>query len=312
MIARKNIIKDLFRLLFWYPIRWLILPLPFSALYHIGGLLGEIDYIVSGRKRIQRMSRNISEALGINRRTAKQIVRKNLRNHLRNVLELIKYPQLNRSNITSIVRYNGINYLNSAMKKGKGAILLTAHFGAKQLLQIALGLQEYPLNQVNFHLDGNDLSFIQKQISQRQRINIEKKLPCNFIPSKRFMRPVFECLKRNEVLIIAGDGIGLRKHMDMTYSPFEFLGKMMLFPTNAAILAKRTGAALIPVFVVREKIKHKIIFESPLNYNSEEDMESIKKYVQLLEKYIREHPYLWEFWEEFDEDNLLISFKTRI
>ena len=252
------------------------------------------------------MCKNVSEALGVNQKNTKQVVRKSLQNHLRNMLELIKYPQLNRQNIDSLVQYEGIDYLNTALKKGTGVILMTAHFGTKQFLQIALGLRGYPLNQVNYHMSGEELSYIQKRISQHQRINIEKKLPLNFISAKGFMRPVFNCLKKNEVLIIAGDGIGLKKHMDMTYSLFDFLGKKMFFPTNAAALAERTGSMIIPVFVIREKNKHRIKFMPSLKCYNGNIAECIEEYVQLLEKHVREDPSLWEFWEEFDEDNLLI------
>ena len=307
MIAHKNIFKDLCRLILWYPIRWIVLILPFTSVYWIGGVMGYIDYFISGRKRVQKMRMNVSDALGINGEKAKTIVRKNLQNHLRNMIELIKYPKLNRQNIVSLVQYEGIDYLNNALEKEKGVILLTAHFGAKQFLQVALGLQGYPLHQINFHMGAEELSFIQRQISQRQRINIERQLPLNFIPAKGFMRPVFKCLKKNEVLIIAGDGIGLKRHMDLTYSPFDFLGKKMFFPTNAAVLAERTGAIIVPVFVIRDKTRHRIVFEPPLECGTREHIEVIKDFILLLEKYIHRYPFFWEFWEEFDEDNLLMS-----
>jgi lauroyl/myristoyl acyltransferase len=307
MIADKNIVKDISRLLFWYPLRWLSMPLPFKAGYVIGGIIGNVDYYFSGRKRIRKMCRNVSEALSVDQKNARQIVRQNLRNHLRNMLELIKYPQLNRQNIPSLVQYEGIVYLNSALEEGNGIILMTAHFGAKQFLQVALGLQGYALNQINFHMNEEELTFIQRRISQSQRISIEKQLPLHFIPAKGFMRPVFKCLKKNEVLIIAGDGIGLKKHMDMTYAPFQFLGKNMLFPTNAAVLAERTGALIVPVFVIREGARHRIVFEPPLKCGTSTHFEVIKEFVLLLEKYIHKYPSLWEFWEEFDEENLLMT-----
>lgn len=305
MIVHKNIFKDLCRLLFWYPFRWLVLPLPFVVVYWMGGVMGYVGYYLFGRKRVRRMCINLSEGLGINAEKAKNIVRKNLQNHLRDMLELMKYPQLNRKRIASLVHYDGIDYLNTALKKGKGVILLTAHFGAKQFLQVALGLEGYPLNQINFHMNGEELSYVQKQVSQRQRINIEKQLPLTFIPAKGFMRPVFNCLQKNEVLIIAGDGIGLKRHMDVSYSPFDFLGKKMLFPVNAVDLAKRTGALIMPVFVIREKTNHRIVFEPPLNSCAGGQNEAVQEYVSKLEKYVRRYPFLWGFWEEFDQDNLL-------
>jgi KDO2-lipid IV(A) lauroyltransferase len=307
MLVHKNILKDLCRLIFWYPFRWFVLLLPFAVAYRVGGVIGYIDYYLSGRKRVKKICTNISEGLGINGEEAEKVAIEYLRNYSRNMLELMKYPQLNRERLASLVHYEGIEYLNTALEKGKGVILLTAHFGAKQFMQVALGLDGYPLHQINFHMSSEELSYVQKQISQRQRINIEKRLPLTFIPAKGFMRPAFECLKKNEILIVAGDGIGLKRHMDMSYLPFDFLGKKMLFPVNAADLAKRTGASIIPILVIREGAGHKIVFEPPLNDCSGKPHEWVKKYVLLLEKYVRRYPYLWDFWEEFDQDNLLVA-----
>ena len=85
----------------------------------------------------------------------------------------------------------------------------------------------------------------------------------------------------------------------------------MLFPTSSAALAKRTGALIVPVFVVRERTKHRIFFEPPLSDSQNEELSLIGQYVQSLEKYVRKYPSLWEFWEEFDEDNIVIDSLQR-
>lgn len=308
MIVEKKFLKDLFRIIFWFLIQPTVRMLPFSSINGIGETLGYIDYIVSGRKRVLKMTKNISSAFGDMGRKEEKIIKRNLQNHLRNTLELAKYPQFNRQRITPFVRYEGINYLNNALqKRGKGVILLTAHFGAKQFLQIALGLYGYTLNQINYNLGKEELSYIQRRVSQSQRIDIEKQIPVTFISAKGFLRNAFNCLKNNEILIVAGDGIGLQNHMDRSYQPFDFLGKKMLFPTNPVVLAKKTGAEIIPVFVVRKKRYHTIVFEPPININKKEKNAAVKEYVNILEKYVRRYPDHWEFWEEFDEDNLLVS-----
>jgi KDO2-lipid IV(A) lauroyltransferase len=307
MIVRKNIIEDIGRLFFWYPFRYLVQILPLILVYCLGGVLGKIDYYVSGRKRIWKTRKNVSIALKINEKEADKIVRKSLQNHLRNMLEFMRYHQLNNHQLSSIVEYEGLDFLNTALSNGKGVILLTAHFGAKQLLQVALGHKEYALNQINFHMDGKELTNIQRRVSQKQRKNIEEKIPVTFISAKGFMGPVYKCLKNNEVLIIAGDGIGLKRHMDISsYQPFNFLGKKMMFPVNYLNLAKKTGAQIVPVFVLREKTNHRIVFEPALNINSEKNIEGINVFILSLEKKIVKYPFLWEFWEEFDENNLLV------
>lgn len=278
---------------------------PLSVVYCIGGILGHVDYLFSGKKRIRRMKVNISQVFGDDDRKSEEIVRDNLKHHIRTVLEFTQYTRLNSENIANVVSFERISILDQELKKGKGVILCTCHFGAKQLLQVAMGHKGYPVNQINYHMNQKELSFIQKNVAQKQRLKIEMRIPATFISAKGFLRSAFKCLKNNEVLIIAGDGSGLKDHMDNSYLPFDFLGKKMLFPSNMVSMARRTGASIVPVFVVREKIRHRIVFESPLNLSEETNAIVLKEYISLVEKYVRRYPSLWEFWEEFDERNLL-------
>ena len=278
--------------------------MPFFFTYYLGSILGRIDFFISNKKCIGKMNTNLCRALEINKMDARNIIKDNLCNHMRNMLELIKYPQTTKENIHKLVYYDGINHLSEALEKGCGVILLTAHYGAKQLLQVALGLEGYSVNQINYHLGDDELTFTQKRISQHQRRNIEEKLPLRFISANGYMRAAFEALGRNQLLIIAGDGIGLKRYMNKSYKRFSFLGQKMFFPTNTIKLAHRTRASIIPVFVVREKRKHRIAFEPPLDWNAKNNYAMVYQYVNILEKYVCLHPSFWDFWEEFDEENL--------
>jgi lauroyl/myristoyl acyltransferase len=306
VIAHRNIIKDAGRIFFWFPVRWAVTLAPDVCVYLLGGAFGAMDYLFSGRSRTRRMVKNVTRALG-EAAAPETIVRKNLQNHCRNVLEFIKYPRITASNMSRCLCFDGINLLEQELKKGKGVLLVTAHFGAKQLLQVGLGHSGHRVNQINYHMSSEELSYVQKNVSQRQRKKIEARIPAVFIPAGSFLRSAYNCLKNNEVLIVAGDGSGIREHMDDSYCPFDFLGKRMLFPVGPASLAERTGAQMIPVFVVRDRTKHRIVFEQPIDPRRTSIQDATGQYVGWLEDYVRKHPSLWEFWEEFDEDCLLAN-----
>lgn len=305
MIAHRNIVKDIGRIFFWYPLRWCVLLMPISVVYRIGGILGTVDYFVSGTGRRQRMMKNLSVVCAGTEKQIAKILTDNLKNHCRTVLEFIKYPQINSVNLDPVVSFQGLEYLDRALEQGSGVLLATSHFGAKQMLQVGLGTRGYRVNQINYHMSSDELTCIQKNVSQRKRMRIEERIHANFIPAGGFMRSAFKCLKKNELLIIAADGSGLRNRMDRSFAPFDFFGKRMLFPTNPVSLAMRTGAAMVPVFVVREGSRHKIIIEPSIPLEGVSKEEGVKAYIAVLEKYVRRYPALWEFWEEFDEDNLL-------
>ncbi len=307
MLPQTNIIKDVGRIFFWYPVRWCIYLFPFSAIYWAGKFLGSLDYLFSGRERIERMTRNISDVFRKDEETLKRIVRKNLQNHCIDVLEFIKYPQLNDKKIDKILTVEGIDILERMLAKGNGVIIATAHFGAKQMLQVGLALKGFKVNQINYHMNDKELSFIQRNISQRMRKKIEGRIPANFISARGFLRPAIRCLQKNEILIVAADGIGLPQHMDRGYKPFEFLGKKVLFPINTPLLARRTGAPILPAFVIRDRWRQKIVIQSPISSDKDSVEDVIKKYISLLEKYVGLYPCHWEFLEVFERGILIVE-----
>jgi KDO2-lipid IV(A) lauroyltransferase len=307
MVPRPNIVKDMGRLFFWYPIRWLVRLVPIYYIYWVGGILGDLDYLVSGSGRINKMAKNLSLVFGSDTKELKKIVRKNLQNHGRNVLEFIKYPQLNSKNMGRFLSFENLEYLEKEISKQKGVILATAHIGAKQLILVGLGLKGYKLNQMNYHMNASELSYVQKNISQRHRKKIEKSIPADFISSNQFLRPAMNCLKENQILVVAADGIGLRAHMNSGYSAFSFFGNQVLFPSKVISLARRTGSPIVPTFVIRNKRRHRIIFEPAIEMGAESDQDVFRGYIKILEKYIGQYPHLWEFWEEFEEGTMMVK-----
>jgi len=250
------------------------------------------------------MKKNVTLALGLPAPDIDAIVKENLRNHFRNNLEFIQYPSITPSNLSHYVSIRGREILDRELAKNRGIVLLTGHFGAKQMLQVALGHSGYTVNQLIYHMSQGELTHIQKKVSQKHRKRIEEKIPTNFIQADGFPRKLYRCLKKREILIIAGDGNGIKERMGSSYHPFPYLGQRMLFPTAPISLAMRTGASVVPAFVVRDKYHQQIIIEEPINLNIDYS-EAVQAYAQILEKYVTEFPHLWEFWEEFRPGFLL-------
>ena len=260
-------------------------------------------------KNLKKMKMNMHIALGYNQTKTARLIKESLQHHCSNVLEFIKYPQINSKNMGDFIDFKGIEYLDQELAKGKGVILMTAHFGAKQILQVGLGHLGYPLTQLHYHMKRKELTWTQKNVSQKQRIYIENKLPVNFLSSKGFLGSAVKRLKKNQILLLAGDGIGLKRHMNKGYHPFNFLGRTMLFPTGSLSIAEFTGSAILPIFAVRNKHRHRIIIEPPLDVENGDHFDVMKQYIRILEKYVRNYPSLWEFWEEFEPGMLIDESK---
>jgi KDO2-lipid IV(A) lauroyltransferase len=306
MIDHRSVVKDLGRILFWYPLRWIVLLLPFKAVHGIGGMLGRLDVVLSGRQRTARMAAHLERTLGCTDSEARRLVCANLQNHIRNVLEFIKYPQLNAANLARVVTILGREHLDQALLQGRGIVLCTAHFGAKQMLQVALGHSGYRINQINYYKPDTELSWIQRHVGQRLRHEIEKKIPAVFVSAVGSLRPVFRCLRDNEVVIVTGDGSGVPEHITKSHPVVDFLGRKMFMPTGPVTLARRTGAALVPAFVFRHGHRHRVVIEPAVAVPAEApEADGVAQLARTIERVVRTAPELWEFWEEFEEGHLI-------
>jgi lauroyl/myristoyl acyltransferase len=119
----------------------------------------------------------------------------------------------------------------------------------------------------------------------------ERSLPANFIYVGKFLRPVFQALARNEVVIDSFDGfMGARKE------DVPFLGKHVALAKGPIAIAYRTEAPLIPAFAVRQKDDHhRIEFHPPIPIHECPDEESAievatQRYAKLLEHYVTRYP----------------------
>ena len=93
---------------------------------------------------------NIQECLGVDKARAQQIAEKSLRRFGRMVVEVMRFPLLNKDNITKLVNVEGLEYLEEAYKQNKGVIIATGHFGNWELLGATIALHGYPMNIVKW------------------------------------------------------------------------------------------------------------------------------------------------------------------
>jgi KDO2-lipid IV(A) lauroyltransferase len=115
-------------------------------------------------------------------------------------------------------------------------------------------------------------------------------------PWKSAQRQILKCLRRNEIVCFITDE---RKRHTGIY--VDFFGHPAPTATGPATLSLKTGAPLVPVFIVRDGENSQTIFvEPPLEYNltgdSSRDTTTVTAaYTKVIEKYVRQYPEQW-FW----------------
>lgn len=303
MIVKENIARDAVRLLIWYPVRWLVAILPLRVGLNLFRFMGDLDHVLSRGKR-RAITRSLQIALGgrTDDLRISAAVREYFRNHYVNQLQIFLFPRLTRSTIGQIHKFTGLEHLDAALQRGKGCILLHAHFGPSQLPLCALGIFGYPMMQLGY-LTDEGLSFIGKRVAFRLRKIYEDKIPARIISADAFLRPVMEWIRKNKVLMITGDGAGGGKFIGK-YHFFPFFGEPTLFPLGATTLAVKTDAAILPLFTVLNEdgtyttVIHEPIDDSP-DRSSDRSPETLSAvFVKMLEGYALRYPHLWHFWEE--------------
>ena len=180
-------------------------------------------------------------------------------------------------------------------------MLAISHFGAFFQVMPALGLRGYKVNQVaNLkppeveRSKGRLSRFVAATVFKKRFASSGKDLPANVIAleSGSSMMPLFRCLKRNEILIMALDGRDMGK-----LSPFRFFHHDdYLFATGPVDLALRTECAMHPMFIVRGPDLHNTLVIEPAvslerGPDKEEDLvRNTAKFAAILQDYVSRHP----------------------
>jgi KDO2-lipid IV(A) lauroyltransferase len=220
----------------------------------------------------------------------KKIAKKVFINFAYYLTDFFRYSKLSSKFIKKYVKFQGLEYVDRLSKKGQGAVLLTAHLGNYELGGAIMSLLGYPLSVVALpHLDLRTNNFFNKQ---RKRVGIE------VIPTGLAVKKSISALKKRRFLALLGD-------RDFSHSGKieKVFSEDVYIPRGPAFFAKKTGAAVIPVFCVREnKYHYRLIFEKELGYDrasKDAEEEIISKYVSVLEKYLKKYPDQWYLFQKY-------------
>jgi KDO2-lipid IV(A) lauroyltransferase len=201
-------------------------------------------------------------------------------------MEVLQFPRLTSENLGKLVTFEGKENLDNALKRHKGVIILTAHFGNWELLAAGLALSGY---EVSFIVRPVRYPRLEALITQNR-----ESMGINCIPRGASIKHALRCLRRNEILGILSD---IDTKVDGVF--VDFFGRPAFTPRGPVSIAMRTGAALVPAFIIRQKDdKHRVVIEKELELKlsglPEEDVrENVAKYTKSIESYIRKSPEQW-------------------
>ncbi len=206
-------------------------------------------------------------------------------------MEFIQLPYMSSQKIRQIVAFEGKAHIDQALDRGNGAIILTGHFGNWELLAASIVAHGYPLSTITRQLRSKYLDTL--VCAYREKLGYLS------IDRDNAVRPALRCLKRNELLGIVAD---VDTPTDGVF--VDFLGRPAYTPYSPVAIALKTGAAILPTFIVRQPDdSHRAIVEQPLalqrSGNRERDyVFNTQKFTNAIEFYVRRYPEQWIWMHE--------------
>ncbi|MBW2170585.1 MAG: lysophospholipid acyltransferase family protein [Deltaproteobacteria bacterium] len=204
------------------------------------------------------------------------------------VFEIAWFWRLDRRDFHKHFRIDGLSHFTNALKKNKGVLLLTAHFGNWELMTVFSGMTGYPVNIIYRPLDFQPMETF--------FVNLRTRFGGKLIPKNRSMRTILTVLKQGEAV-----GFLMDQNVDWYEGVFvEFFGRLACTNKGLALLALRTEAPVVPIFLVREGAGFRVEIgqEVPLVKTGDKtkDIEAnTQQYNGVIEAFARRYPDQW-FW----------------
>jgi KDO2-lipid IV(A) lauroyltransferase len=272
--------------------QFIALSLPIKLAYGIAILVSDAHYLFADKDR-----RAVRENLKVifpqkSEREIRRIRLKMSRNFAKYLADFFRFEKIDKEYIKNNIRIENKHYLDEALSKGKGVIIVTAHLGNWELGAVVVALSGYPFWVVVLpHKDKRVDNFFNFQ---------RKSKGINVIPLGKAVRTCLNVLKEDKVLALAGDRDFTEKGIVL-----DFFGKPAFFPEGTAAFSLKTGASIVPGFMLRNNDDtFTLKIEKPLEFSpsgaKERDLrELITIYKNIFEDYIRRFPEQWYMFRKF-------------
>ena len=252
----------------------------------IGGWLGTLVFWFAPQQR-RLACQHLRDSLPLTDEHSTHTIAKQCFQHLgKTAVEFMQFPRLDNKHIQRYVTFEGIEHVEQALAQGKGAIVLTGHFGNWELLAASISATVAPLTPIVRELRSPRLNALVS--------HYRKKAGYATIDRDTGIRQALQCLRRNELLGIVAD-------VDTTVSGVfvDFFGRRAYTPYSPVALALKTGAVILPTFIIRQPDgSHRAIIEPPLALKRTSTKErdlfvNTQQFTKIIESYIRQYPAQW-------------------
>ncbi len=264
--------------------------LPWSVGLAFGNILGRVAPLFVPEWRMKMAAANVEECLQVPPEEARKIAHQSVVKFGRMIIEVLRFPLLNRDTITSVVKTDGLEYLEEAYAKGKGALMCTGHFGNWELLGANVALHGYPMLSIARKQNNGAMD---RFINEYREV-VGQKVAYN--KGKEGILAMGRYLKEKHLL-----GILYDQDTNDTGVKTALFGKEVITPAGPAVFSRTFGCPILPIFMhydedgsCRAKIYPPLYTEKTKDKDGDLYRVTVKM-MAVLEQEIRENPPMW-FW----------------
>ena len=262
--------------------------IPYRIALKFGDTIGLLAFSVFRLRREVALG-NLEKSFGetYTRKEIRRIAARAYRNIGRGMIEYGLFPSLKKKKLERFLTISGEENLRKIDGAGRGAVLVTGHFGSWELMGAFLASRGWPID----YLVGEQHNLMVNRLMNDHR----RLFGIGLIDMGVAARGVIKAVRNGRMVCMlsdqdaGSDGVIVR-----------FLGRPASTPKGPAAFALKTGAPLACGFIVRDGFQQRVIIEPPVEFkpsgDKENDIEKLtQRYTDLLESYIRRYPDHW-FW----------------
>jgi len=203
----------------------------------------------------------------------------------RSMAEFARLPVVTSDYVESKIEVEGTEYLDRALRDGRGAVLVTGHYGSWELMGCVLVRMGYP---ITFAVGVQRNPLVQDLMNDIRRgagIDLVRATSVLSLARK---------VKSNKFVAMLSDQDAGREGVFV-----DFMGAPASTPQGPARLALLTGAPLITGFITRlDTTRHLIRLEPPVEYDAslpreEAVLRITQGYTAVIESYVKKRPDHW-------------------
>ena len=280
--------KDLFLFIIFRVFIFLVEILPDKMKYYLGKGFGKFAYkLTADRRELAQKNLSIVFKDKLSEEEINQITEKVYENVGLMLVEFIMLRKIDKSNFRNYVEIENKKHLEEAYNKGQGVIIYGAHFGNWEWMASFISLLGFPLNAIAQKQHNEYFDNYINDIRESKGVNV--------IPLGVSIREAYSALKKGECVFVLGDQDARDRGWKL-----NFLGRPASTYHGVIQLAEKTGAQIVPTFLVREKWgKHRLKFypsrEIKSGLSEKVKKEKLQGLTNIIEEVVRENKSQW-FW----------------